>query len=62
MKKAIKEVVGAGMTLGVGNVVLNQMGYGSIGAKITGPTTKLLNVPIYTSVLGFVNKQTKKWK
>jgi hypothetical protein len=62
--KTVKDVVGAGVTLGVGSTVLGSMGQGAVANQIVTPASSMLGT--YASagmgmgVLGMVNNMTKK--
>ena len=64
IKNRIKEVVGAGVTLGVGGVALGAMGQPGISASILPPASRMLGVATTAGmgmgVMRVVNQGAKK--
>lgn len=57
IKKTTKNIVGAGVTLGVGNMILGSMGQAPISGKMMGP---LVNVAYAKETLDIFTKKKRR--
>ena len=55
-----KDVVGAGVTLGVGNVALGQMGQGAIGSQITSKAAPMIGLAGGAGFIGEIFRIVKR--
>jgi len=64
IKRHVKDVVGAGIGLGVGSMVLGGMGQGAIASKIVTPGANMLGVTTTAGmgmgIIGYIDKKTSK--